>query len=115
MRTYAVIQAEIAEFEVELEHLREEAKEAQAREADEARKKIAAIMKETGLTAQDLLPTPIDKTRLLAPRPPKKEKQKRAAKYQDPTTGHTWSGSGRCPRWLEGKDRTQYLITPTAG
>lgn len=114
MRTYAVIQAEIAEFESELARLRQEAKEAQAREVDEARKQIVAIMKEAGMTMQDLLPSPIDKNKLLAPRPPKKEKQTRAAKYQDPDSGKTWSGSGRCPLWLQGKDRDQYLIQQAA-
>ena len=114
MRTYAAIQAEIVEFENELARLRREAKEAQTREADEARKQITAIMKECGLTPQDLLPSPIDKKKLLAPRPPKKEKQTRPAKYKDPESGKTWSGAGRCPGWLEGKDRELYRIMDAA-
>ena len=31
-------------------------------------------------------------------------------KYRDPTTGNTWTGRGKPPRWLDGKDRAQYLI-----
>ena len=31
-------------------------------------------------------------------------------KYYDPDTGQSWSGRGKPPRWLQGKDRTQYLI-----
>ena len=114
MRTYSEIQAEIAYVKEELGRLEKEASEAQAREADEARKQIAAIMKETGLTLQDLLPTPIDKKKLLAPRDLKKEKQTRPAKYKDPETNKTWSGAGRCPRWLEGKDREEYRIRDAA-
>jgi DNA-binding protein H-NS len=32
-------------------------------------------------------------------------------KYQDPRTGRTWCGRGRTPRWIEGEDRTLFLIT----
>jgi len=31
-------------------------------------------------------------------------------KYRDPETGATWSGRGRAPRWLEGKDRAAYAV-----
>ena len=31
-------------------------------------------------------------------------------KYRDPVTGQTWTGRGKAPRWIDGKDRTQYLI-----
>ena len=31
-------------------------------------------------------------------------------KYYDPDTGQSWSGRGKPPRWLQDKDRTQYLI-----
>ncbi|MFM0046333.1 H-NS histone family protein [Paraburkholderia sediminicola] len=33
-----------------------------------------------------------------------------AAKYRDPATGQTWSGRGRPPAWIKGKDETQFLI-----
>lgn len=31
-------------------------------------------------------------------------------KYRDPATGQTWTGRGKPPKWIEGKDRSQYLI-----
>ncbi|CAB3810549.1 DNA-binding protein Bv3F [Paraburkholderia ultramafica] len=31
-------------------------------------------------------------------------------KYRDPRTGKTWSGRGRLPRWIEGENRTPFLI-----
>ena len=33
-----------------------------------------------------------------------------AAKYRDPATGKTWSGRGRAPAWLEGKNREEFAI-----
>ncbi|CAB3967246.1 H-NS histone [Burkholderia aenigmatica] len=33
-----------------------------------------------------------------------------AAKYRDPETGATWSGRGKPPRWIAGKDREQFAI-----
>lgn len=33
-----------------------------------------------------------------------------AAKYRDPETGATWSGRGKPPSWIVGKDRQQFLI-----
>ncbi|NHV25453.1 H-NS family nucleoid-associated regulatory protein [Burkholderia sp. D-99] len=31
-------------------------------------------------------------------------------KYRDPVTGATWSGRGRVPAWLVGRDRAAFLI-----
>ena len=31
-------------------------------------------------------------------------------KYRVPETGKTWSGKGPTPRWLEGKNREEFLI-----
>jgi DNA-binding protein H-NS len=35
-------------------------------------------------------------------------------KYRDPVTGATWSGRGRAPRWIIGKDRDEFLVTARA-
>lgn len=32
------------------------------------------------------------------------------AKYLDPESGATWSGRGRVPRWLAGKDRAAFAV-----
>lgn len=32
------------------------------------------------------------------------------AKYRNPKTGETWSGRGRSPGWLAGKNRERFLI-----
>ncbi|MEN8517794.1 H-NS histone family protein [Burkholderia sp. RS02] len=33
-------------------------------------------------------------------------------KYRDPVSGQTWSGRGREPAWIAGKDRTAFRIDP---
>ena len=38
-----------------------------------------------------------------------------APKYKDPVTGATWTGRGKPPLWIAGKDRLNFLIEqPTA-
>jgi DNA-binding protein H-NS len=36
---------------------------------------------------------------------------KRQARYFDPVSGATWSGSGRAPDWIRGKDHKQFEIS----
>lgn len=33
-----------------------------------------------------------------------------APKFRDPATGATWTGRGKAPLWIMGKDRDQFLI-----
>jgi DNA-binding protein H-NS len=33
-----------------------------------------------------------------------------APKYRDPATGQTWTGRGKAPKWIDGKDRAPFLI-----
>lgn len=32
------------------------------------------------------------------------------ARYRNPTTGETWTGRGRTPRWIEGRDRKPFEV-----
>ncbi|AXF25678.1 H-NS histone [Burkholderia pyrrocinia] len=43
-----------------------------------------------------------------------KKPRKRKAKYFDPKTGRTWSGVGRAPLWLKGRDWKDFLIDASA-
>ncbi|MFC7695045.1 H-NS family nucleoid-associated regulatory protein [Paeniroseomonas aquatica] len=54
---------------------------------------------------------------LVAAQKPAKERKTRrskgekvAPKYQDPATGGTWTGRGREPAWIKGKDRGEFLV-----
>lgn len=40
----------------------------------------------------------------------KRKGTKAIQKYQDPETGATWSGRGKEPNWIRGKDREQFLV-----
>lgn len=85
--------------------------EALARQIEEARKsemadaiaKARALVEEYGLTAQDIFPSGrrASKPRSGGKVPPK---------YRDPATGQTWTGRGKAPKWIEGKDREPFLI-----
>ena len=33
-----------------------------------------------------------------------------APKYRNPTTGETWTGRGKAPKWIDGRDRSNYVI-----
>ena len=39
-----------------------------------------------------------------------KKRGKVATKYKNPTTGDTWTGRGKAPIWIAGKDRAKFLI-----
>ena len=58
---------------------------------------IRAQIAEFGFTAQEVFPW----------REPKKTAP---AKYYDAQTGATWSGKGKPPKWIQGKDREAFLI-----
>jgi len=94
MRTYAEIQAQIAELETK-------AKEARAAELAGAKAQIAEIMATHGLTLDDLrgVRGKATKARRAVP-----------AKYRNRDTGDTWTGRGREPLWLAGKNRDDFLI-----
>ena len=79
---------------------------AQARknEISAAVAQVRGLVAEYGLTAQDIFPGRVGKA--AAP----KQAGKVAAKYRDPATGQTWTGRGKAPKWIDGKDRNQFLI-----
>lgn len=43
-------------------------------------------------------------------RAPDKRWGARPPKYRNPVTGETWSGRGRAPKWLAGRERDDFLI-----
>ncbi|THJ46770.1 H-NS histone family protein [Burkholderia sp. LS-044] len=40
----------------------------------------------------------------------KSSRRRPEPKYRDPETGATWSGRGRPPAWIDGKDRVPFEI-----
>ncbi|GJI92551.1 H-NS histone family protein [Duganella hordei] len=92
--SYQEIQKQIAELQAKAE-------EARRAELTAARAQIQAIMKEYGLTLADFGG---------GVKQPKAARKPVEIKYKDGTTGNTWTGRGRAPKWLEGKDKNQYLV-----
>ena len=99
MSTYQELLAQRAELEKKIEAER-------AIERAKALTTVRELCAEHGITADDLAPSA-------------SKKQPRAtgvvpAKYRDPATGQTWTGRGKEPVWIRGKDRAAFLI-PAAG
>ncbi len=70
-------------------------------EIADAISKARALVADFGLTQGDVFGKGKASTRSTG---------KVAAKYRDPNTGATWTGRGKAPRWLDGKERNQFLI-----
>ena len=97
MSQYADLKAQIAKLQAQAE-------DARRTEIDNVVADIRQKIAEYGLTAQDLGFAVAAKRG----RPPKKAPL--PAKYQDPKSGNTWSGRGKPPKWIVGKNRERYLI-----
>lgn len=80
----------------------------EAQIADARRKELAGavaqvqdLIKEFGLTANDVFPSrrgSSAKGTTVAP------------KYRDPATGATWTGRGKPPTWIKDQDREKFAI-----
>ena len=77
--------------------------EARAQELDSALGQIRKLMDQYGISVQEIMPNS-ERTAVRRPR------AKVAPKYRDPATGTTWSGRGKPPAWISGKDRGPFLI-----
>jgi len=88
----------------EREALEHKITELRAVEQSEAIIKIRALVDEYELTANDIFPSKS------AGKTPKTSTTKVAAKYKDPLSGALWSGRGRQPTWLAGKNKEDFLI-----
>lgn len=89
------------DYKKQIAELQEKAEAARRTEISEARAKIQTLMHEYGLTISDIAGTP---------KQPKAPRKPVEVKYKDVATGQTWTGRGRAPKWLEGKDKEQYLV-----
>jgi DNA-binding protein H-NS len=94
MTTYKDLQNQIVE-------LQRKAEEARAQELDGAIKQVKALMQEYGIAIEDLA----------SPTKKKGAKQGQAnAQFRD-AAGNTWSGRGRMPAWLKGKDKERFRVS----
>ena len=78
--------------------------QARQNEISAAVAKVRELVAEFGLTVQDVFPGRAGKGGA------SKAVSKVAAKYRDPATGQTWTGRGKAPKWIEGRDRSLFVI-----
>jgi DNA-binding protein H-NS len=104
MTTYKELQSQI-------EKLQREAEQARKNEISAAIAEIHAKMKEYGISPEDLgFGAGAGAKRKLA----KTARRPVAPKYRNNATGETWSGRGKPPKWMAGRDKAQFLITNAA-
>lgn len=65
---------------------------------DEALANVHNLVNEFGFTAQEVFPWKPTETKKIV------------AKYLNEKTGQTWTGRGKAPAWIVGKDRDDFLI-----
>ncbi|WP_047472362.1 H-NS histone family protein [Delftia sp. ZNC0008] len=61
---------------------------------------VRTLVQQYQLTELDVFPASGSKVKGLAGAP----------KFRDPETGATWTGRGKPPNWINGKEREQFLI-----
>ncbi|ATD61940.1 histone family protein nucleoid-structuring protein H-NS [Janthinobacterium svalbardensis] len=91
-----------AEYVEQIAKLQSLAEAARKDELSGAIQKIKELMQLHGITVEDLAAGGRAK--------PAKAKGSVAAQFKNPETGDTWTGRGRAPRWLDGKDKEQFRI-----
>ncbi len=94
MATYKELLAQKKKLEEQLENAR-------LKELEQVIVQVRQTVAEYGLTAEDIglsSKTKVKARRTVAP------------KYQDPKTGATWTGRGRAPAWITGKNYERFLI-----
>ena len=72
-------------------------------ELSDAISKVKALVAEHGLTLKDVFGSSKGTKKSSG-------RSKVAAKYRDPSSGQTWSGRGKEPKWIDGQERSKFLI-----
>jgi DNA-binding protein H-NS len=97
----------LKQLEAELTALQQRVDEERARVRLNAIEQIKEMLESGTLSADDIA--------ALVPKKPSTQggpriRGKAPAKYRNPETGDTWSGHGRPPLWLVGKNLSDYVI-----
>ena len=96
--------ATLQELIAQKESLEKLIQETRQTEMADAIGKVKALIAEFGLTQDDLFGTNRGAKKV------KPEGSKVASKYRDPFSGKEWSGRGLTPKWLQGKEESDFLI-----
>ena len=95
--------ASYKQLTAQLEKLHKEVAAAREKEIEQAIAEIKEKIAEYDITAEELGFS--SRAAGLGQR-----KKPMPARYMDPKTGQRWSGRGRAPGWLAGKNRDRFLI-----
>jgi len=95
--------ADLQELLRQQQALSAQIEEARRREVASAVAKVRELVQQHALTANDVFPGGGSRRR-------SRVLGKVAPKYRDPLSGKTWTGRGKAPKWIEGKDRNQFAI-----
>ena len=98
--------ASLQELIAQRESLEKQILEQRHAELSVAVEKVKALIAEFGLTQDDIF----GGTRAAKRGKNVGLKVKVAAKYRDPVSGKEWSGRGLAPKWLQGKEKADFLI-----
>jgi DNA-binding protein H-NS len=93
--------ASYKDLQSQIEKLQKQAEQARDKEVAAVVAQIRALMSDYGIQASDLGLSSKRKRKSGTPAVPK---------FQNPQTGETWTGRGRAPKWIEGKDRAKFAI-----
>ncbi|AKM45403.1 histone [Burkholderia contaminans] len=96
MSTYKELLAQRAAIDAKIEAVKSE-------ERSTALKEVKRLVGEFAFSTREIFGVSKARTRKAA-----------EPRYRDPGTGATWSGRGRPPAWIAGKDRTQFQIAAPA-
>jgi DNA-binding protein H-NS len=96
--------SEIAQLLARQEALNEQLAQARDRESRLALLEIVQKMREYGISLNELM------GRKAGVQHAQQASDESSVKYRDPVSGSTWSGRGRAPHWIAGKDRNAFLV-----
>lgn len=96
--------SKLADLLAQREALEQAIQAARQEEIKEAVATIRGLVEQFNLTPQDVFPSRGTKKATSGKNGPV------AAKYCNPETGDTWTGRGKAPKWIDGKDRAQFAI-----
>ncbi len=88
------------------EELEAQIKAARQNEVSGAVEKIRSLISQYGLVQDDVFPRGRGVGRTSS-----RAGKTVAPKYRDPESGQTWTGRGKAPKWIAGKDRDQFAIS----
>lgn len=115
-QNYATLQAKIQK---EIEKLRKQAQSLQSKRRKPVILSIVRSMKEYDITIEEISAAlgkaPAKSRSAVKAKPAAGARKSVPPKYRNPTTGDTWTGRGKSPRWIvdaeaSGQPRDQFLI-----